>query len=98
MPVLHGIMAAPNQIRITARVITTAISLQYADRTEMELEVLQSKSIMGPNFARPGEIVSGFTFEPAEEILAGSVIKADAEYIGDAYGGRFRLKNITLVY
>lgn len=86
--------AQPNQSEIKAKVLKVEQSPIFADRWHVEIEVMESRPLVGPNFARVGERVSGFTFAPSAPTEAGDVVSANAEFIGDERGGQFQLSAI----
>lgn len=92
----HGIMAAPNQCEIEARVLGLEQSPQFSDKWLFEVEILASQKLHGPNFAQVGNRYKAFTFESIAQIEVGSKIKSKAEYIGDAHTGQFQLTEIEL--
>jgi hypothetical protein len=92
-----GVMAAPNQSEIKAKVLATEQSPDFQDKLLLELEILNSKSLNGPNFARVGEKVKGFTFESKSKFSEGAIITAQAEFLGDERGGRFQLTQVGLL-
>jgi len=69
-------------------------SPEHSDKLILRLKVLESKSISGPNFAKPGETVKAFTFESPKGLSEGVIITAEAEFLGDERGGKFRLTKI----
>jgi hypothetical protein len=89
-----GVMAAPNNSRIKARILRMAQSEQYADKWQLEFEILESRNVTGANFARVGEKVEGFTFSTAWDIPLLAVVEADAEYVGGSQNGLFHLTNL----
>lgn len=91
-----GVMAAPNSCEIRAEVLTLEQSANFADKWELELDILASTPLSGPNFARVGEQVRGFTFDPPPQLRTGSIIRARAEFLGDARGGQFQLRDLTV--
>ncbi len=91
------IMAAPNQCAIKARVLNLERSPQFSDKWLLDIEILESKQIMGPNFARVGQSVKGFTFESISNIVPGSILQAKAEYIGDVRKGQFQLTDLEVI-
>ncbi len=95
-PQISAMMAAPNSSRIKAKVLGANQSAQFPDKWELELEILDSQSVSGPNFARVGEKVQGFTFRDAWDLPTPVVIEADAEYIGGAQKGLFQLTNLRV--
>lgn len=97
VPKFSGVMAAPNQSEIKAKVLAIVQSPDFKDKLLLELEILDSKSISGPNFAHIGEKVKGFTFELKPELLEGRIITAHAEFLGDERGGKFQLTQIRLL-
>ena len=92
-----GVPAAPNRSGIKARVLGVEQSSTFPDKWAVDLEILESKSLEGPNFARVGEEAKGFTFGDTIDLSPGSVITAEAEFLGDAGGGEFRLSEINVV-
>jgi hypothetical protein len=93
---VQGVMAAPNRARIQARVLRAEQSTQDPEKWQLELEILASQTVSGPNFARVGEKVQGFTFGPAWEVPAQTIIEAEAEYIGGPHAGQFQLTNVRI--
>lgn len=89
-------MAAPNESRILARVRTVERSAQWPDKWEMELEVVSSERVDGPNFARAGQRVHAFTFGPEAPAQPSDTIRARAEYIGGPRGGQFKLADVVV--
>ena len=92
-----GVTAAPNESSITARLLSRERSEEFADKWLLELHIQAIESIQGPTFARVGQEVKGFTFESLQQIVAGTIITAQAEYLGDARGGQFQLTNVQVV-
>lgn len=92
----EGMLAAPNRARIKARVLGVEQSANFPDKWQLRLEVLESSSVSGPNFARVGQQVEGFTFGPTWDVPPQAVIEADVEYIGDARAGQFQLSNMRV--
>jgi hypothetical protein len=92
-----GVPAAPNRSEIKARVLRVEQSSTFPDKWYVDLEILESKSLSGPNFARVGEKAKGFTFGSTFDVSPGSVITAEAEFVGDARGGQFQLSRINVV-
>lgn len=88
-------MAAPNQCEILARVLHIEPSPTFPDKSYLELEILESKNVAGPNFARAGDRVTAFTFQIDAGISEGKVISALAEYLGDVRGGQFQLTRLV---
>lgn len=93
---IPGIMAAPNSSRIKTRILRAEKSEQYADKWQLEFEILESENISGPNFARVGEKGEGFTFRPAWDLPLPVIVEAEAEYIGGPQKGLFQLTNLHL--
>ena len=88
-------LAAPNQCHIKARVHSVERSAHFPDKVELEIEILESREVSGPNFARVGERARAFTFDPPAAVAEGAVIECAAEFLGDPRGGRFQLTGIT---
>lgn len=95
-PDVQGMLAAPNRSRIKARVLGVEQSRDYPDKWHLKLEVLESSNVRGPNFARVGQQVEGFTFGPTWEAPPQAVIEAEVEYIGDGRGGQFQLSDVRV--
>lgn len=95
-PEAQGVMAAPNRSRIKAKVLRVEQSAKYPDKWHLKLEILESKDVSGPNFARVGQKAEGFTFGSAWEAPPPAIIEADAEYIGGAQGGQFQLSDVRI--
>jgi hypothetical protein len=93
----RSVMAAPNRSEIKAKVLQKEQSQAFRDKWYLELQILESKDLHGPNFARAGERVKGFTFGDREDIPQGSIITAQAEFLGDARGGQFQLSDVAIV-
>lgn len=93
-PEISAMLAAPNSSRIKARILSVNQSAQFPDKWEIELEILDSQSLSGPNFAHVGKQVKGFTIRDAWDLATPVVIEADAEYIGGAQKGVFQLTNL----
>ena len=93
----RGAMAAPNQCEIKAKVTKVERSLKFADKWNLDLEILESKDVSGPNFARAGESAKGFTFESISDLSPNSVLTARAEFLGDQGGGQFQLSRIMIL-
>lgn len=93
----RGVTAAPNRSEITARVLQLDQSPAFADKWLLRLRIRSSRALEGPNFARVDAVVDGFTVEPVGDLTAGKEIKAQAEYLGDARGGTFQLRDIEVM-
>jgi hypothetical protein len=86
-------MAAPNKVWFKARVIGLEKDSQFSD---IDVEILNSESIEGPNFAREGERAKAFVFDVTPGFLpqkaeTGNTIVVEAEYVGDGMHGTFRI-------
>jgi hypothetical protein len=91
-----SVPAAPNKVKIKAMVLSIKQDSQFSDKWHLGIEILDSESIAGPNFARKGEKTMAFAFDStpgfsSREVSPGSTISAEAEYVGDATHGAFRL-------
>lgn len=91
---LRGIMAAPNQCEIKAKVQRIEQSTQFPDKWYLELEILESKNISGGTFAQVGDKIKAFTISSNLNFSVNNIITAQAEFLGDARGGLFRLSNV----
>jgi hypothetical protein len=96
MPQPPGVMAAPNKVRFKARVIGLEKDSQFSDKWYIDVEILNSESIEGPNFAREGERAKAFAFDVTPGFLpqkaeTGNIIVVEAEYVGDGMHGTFRI-------
>ena len=95
-PYRNGVMAAPNQCELRARVVSIKISTQFPDKQELDFQLLDARPLEGPDFAsrRIGQTVKGFTFEHSMELSEGTVVRAKAAYLGDARAGQFQLTDL----
>lgn len=96
-PEFRGVPAAPNRCRIEAKVLHREQSPDFPEKWFYGIEILASEAIEGPNFARVGETVAAFTFDPPAELEPGVAISAEAEFLGDERGGQFQLTEIRLL-
>ena len=87
--------AAPNRCEIEAEILAVNQSEAFPDRWELKLKILKSRSIAGPNFAHPGETANALAFGNEPGLSPGTVITAEAEFVGDERGGRFRLSRVA---
>jgi hypothetical protein len=92
-----GVTAAPNRCEITAVVLREEQDPSVPQKREATLEIRESRDIEGPNFARVGDRVEAFTFEAPSGLTEGAIIRAEAEYLGDARLGRFQLYSPEIV-
>lgn len=92
-----GVMAAPNASKITAKVLELVQSAHFSDKWCFKLEIITSQSLQGPDFIRVGQRLKGFTVEPIQDIKAGCIISAEAEFLGDAKTGQLQLKQLFVV-
>ena len=67
-----------------------------SNKIQRYLEVMHSKAVEGPNFARVGQTVKAFSVGSIPDISTGAVITARAKYIGDERGGTFQLVEIAV--
>lgn len=86
-----GAMAAPNRCRLTGRIVDVHDDVDAPGRRSLRLEISESESIQGGNFARVGEVVDAFTFEGSPQMAAGATLRSEAEYLGGPRAGRFQL-------
>lgn len=91
-----GVPAAPNRSEITAKVLQLDQSPVFPDKWLLRVRVDSSRALEGPNFARVGAVVDAFTVGPVGDLAAGQEIRAQAEYLGDARGGTFQLRDIEV--
>ncbi len=101
-PDLRGVKAAPNRCEIKARILNMRQDSKYSDKWNLELKVLETKNLIGPNFARVGDEVKGFAFESTskffpQSLSTGSIITVQAEFVGDERGGKFRIQQIDAI-
>ncbi len=89
-------LAAPNRCRIKARVNSLQRPAHFPDKVELEIEILETREVSGPNFARAGQTAQAFTFDPPATVTEGAIIECTAEFLGDPRGGRFQLTDIAL--
>lgn len=95
-PKFQGVMAAPNESEITAKVLRIEQSTEFPDKWFLELEILAIQNITGGTFAQVGDRVKAFTIASRPNFSANNMITAKAEFLGDAQGGSFRLTNIQI--
>ncbi|BFM05212.1 hypothetical protein [Halioxenophilus aromaticivorans] len=90
--------AAPNLSRIKARIESAHPAKAFADKWELSLVITQTVSLDGPDFVSRylGSVVDGFTFNPTVQLDTGTVIDAEASYIGGPHSGLFHLSSITI--
>jgi hypothetical protein len=91
----EAVPAAPNQSAITAEVLSVHPSPTFSDKWELDLKLIESRTVSGPNFGRPGERVRAFAFGTTPHLVPGMTINADAEFVGDEHGGTFRLTRLS---
>ncbi|WP_142714060.1 hypothetical protein [Fodinibius sediminis] len=96
-----GMMAAPNESTITAKLLSMKRSEKFSDKWLLELDIQAIESVHGPTFARAGQRVKAFAFDvdmdTVGQLAAGMVITVKAEYLGDARDGQFQLKHVEVV-
>ena len=90
-----GVPAAPNRCAITAEVLGVRQSPAFPDKRELDLKIIESRNITGPNFARPGEHAQAFAVGSTLDIPPGTTITAQAEFVGDEHGGKLRLTDVS---
>ena len=88
---------APNLADIHARIVSVQSSAQFDDKLELTFEILHSTPLDGPDFTtrHQGTTVAGFTFNPPFTLTQGSVITAQASYLGGPHSGYFHLTHIA---
>lgn len=96
MPEGPSVMAAPNRCLITAKIMQIQPSAKYPDKRELDIEILHSEPLEGPNFAKVGQKSRAFTLEASDALKVGYVVTAQAEYIGGRGQGVFQLMQLTL--
>ncbi len=87
--------AAPNRCSIRAEVVNIRPDIHFPDKWILDIMVLESRHISGPNFAHPGDRSEAFAFGEMPVASAGDVITAEAEFVGDERGGKFRLSRMS---
>jgi hypothetical protein len=95
MPEGPSVMAAPNRCHITAKIIQIRPSAEYPDKKELEIEILATEPLEGPNFAKAGQKSHAFTFEDSDALMVGNVVTAKAEFIGGRGQGVFQLTQLV---
>ena len=90
-------MAAPNRCRITAKIMQIRPSAKYPDKKELEIEILGSEPLEGPNFAQVGQMSNAFTFDDSDALMVGNVVTAQAEFIGARGQGVFQLTQVAFL-
>lgn len=89
-------MAAPNRSRITARVLAVKQSPDWPDKWLLDIEILASEGVEGPNFATPGRRGPAFVIGEKCDVPVMSTIQAFGEYIGDGHGGQWQLTDVAV--
>lgn len=92
-----GIMAAPNRVEIEAAILQIQPEPDTPGKYLLDLEIRAARSIEGPNFARIGQRVRAFTFQPVTGVATQSTVRVIAEYIGDARAGWYQLHSIEIL-
>lgn len=90
----NGVMAAPNRMRITAEVISVSPAPNSPRKWLLRLAVRSVEQVYGGAFVRPGDEADGFTLGDTPAVRVGTVLVAEAEYLGDARHGVLRLHNV----
>jgi len=90
------VTAAPNRSEIRARIVEVEPSPAFADKWHLVVEILDAQSLEGPQLARTGERAKAFVIGASTGLTPGTVIRADAEYVGDARGGQLRLTDVRV--
>lgn len=91
-----GVPAAPNRSHVKAKVVSKKQSDRFPDKWLLEIEIVDSRSIEGPNFARAGQHTEAFSFDAKiVGVSVGSVISAEAEYLGGPTQGQFQLSQVA---
>ncbi len=98
-PDFRGVKVAPNKCEIKAKILNIGQDSKYSDKWNLELKVLKTENLNGPNFANVGDEVKGFAFESTSNFFprslsTGSLITIQAEFVGDEQGVKFRIKKI----
>src|SRR5262245_56272497 len=88
-------MASPNENLVTARVIKIERSAQWPNKWLLLVEVVDSKNVHGAQFVKAGQQVEAFAFGAEAPARISEVIRASAEYIGDARSGQLKLFDIV---
>jgi hypothetical protein len=96
-PEFRGVMAAPNRCRIEAKVLSVEQDSSFSDKWYLEMNILETQDLEGPNFARVGQTVKGFAFDLSPEVSPDTLITAEAEFVGDERGGQFRLTEVEIL-
>jgi hypothetical protein len=91
---MPSIPAAPNRVRITADVVGVERSADFPRRWTLRLALRSVQPLVGGVFVHSGQEVDAFTIGDAPGTAMGSVIRAEAEYLGDARRGVLQLHRI----
>jgi hypothetical protein len=91
---MPSIPAAPNRVRITADVVGVERSADFPRKWMLRLALRSVQPLLGGVFVRSGQEVDAFTIGDAPGIATGSVIRAEAEYLGDAWRGVLQLHQV----
>ncbi len=95
----NSVDTAPNLCQIKIKIETLQQSSQFPDKVELTFDLLESSSLDGPDFIsrHVGKQLEGFAFNPPSALVAGTLAKAQASYIGGPHSGVFHLSEIHLV-
>jgi hypothetical protein len=101
-----GVPVAPNDSIVTGVVLEYAILNSKLESIEPEqvlhtlrIEVLSSEDVPGmANFTRRvvGEVIKVYSKEWLSPYLFGKMIKANVQFVGDEWGGRYWIRNISI--
>jgi hypothetical protein len=92
------VQAAPNKCIIIGKIKSVRRETISPPKFSLELKVLEAQDIEGmPNFGkhRIGSTVRATTPEDASVLHIGATIRCTAKYIGDPFGGVFRLSDLS---
>ncbi len=88
----NRVMAVPNECTMKARILSVERSSQISNKWHMQIEITESTSVFGPNFAKRGQVARAFTFcDPAIFSGEDACVSCRAEFLGDEHGGQFQL-------
>ena len=90
----NGVMAAPNRARITAECLSVSQAPDSSRKWLLRLAVRSVEQLYGGTFVRPGDEVNGFAIGDPPDVDVGTVLVAEAEYVGDARHGVLRLHDV----
>lgn len=91
-----GMMSAPNQSEVVAQILSAKVSAKFPNKVELTIVLIRSEHLSGPNMLgdKISEPCPGFTFDQSIKLTEGAVVRAKAQYLGDAHDGVIELTEL----